>query len=120
MHQSLQRAGAFLLLSAAVSLLGTSCVTNESSLFIQGCVVPTDNVLKGCSFSADSSAKTWLSGSLDPAQADYHCAMLIGNQLVARGDTKQVRTETSRVEIHSALVTIYDSTKSTTYRTFSV
>ncbi len=120
MRQSLQRAGAFLLLSTVVALLGTSCVANESSIFIRGCIVPTDNGLKGCSYSPDSSSKTWISGSLDPAQGDYFCALLVGNQLVARGDSKQVRTETSRVEIHSALVTVYDSTKSTTYATFSV
>lgn len=120
MSQSLQRAGAFLSLVAAVGLLGTSCVANESSIFIRGCVVPTDNGLKGCSFTSDSSAKTWPSGVLDPAQADYHCALLIGNQLVARGDTKQVRTETSRVEIHTAVVTVYDSTKGSVYATFSV
>lgn len=120
MRQSLQRAGAFLLLSAAVALLGSSCVDNESSLFIRGCVVPTDNGLKGCAFTPDASAKTWLSGVLDPAQADYHCAMLIGNQLVARGDSKQLRTETSRIELHSAVVTVYDSTKTTTYTTFTV
>ena len=120
MRQSLQRAGAFLLISAAVALLGSSCVDNESSLFIRGCIIPTDNGLKGCSVSPDSSAKLWLSGVLDPAQADYHCAMLIGNQLVARGDSKQLRTETSRIALHSAVVTVYDSTKTTTYANFTV
>jgi hypothetical protein len=117
MRQSLQRAGAFLLLSAAVGVLGTSCVDNESSLFIRSCLfVPTDT----CKVTFDASATVRLAGTLDPAQGDYSCPLLLGNQLVARGDSKQLRTETSRIVIHSAVVTIYDSIKSTTYTTFSV
>jgi hypothetical protein len=120
MRQSLQRAGAFLLLSAAAGVLATSCAANESSIFIRGCLAPTDNGLKGCTVTFDASSAQRLYGRLDPAQADYHCALLVGNQLVARGDAKQLRTETSRVELHSAVVTIYDSTKSQTFTTFTV
>ena len=117
MRQSLQRAGAFLSLSAAVFVLGTSCVDNESSLFIRSCLfLPVDT----CKVTFDSSASVRLAGTLDPAQSDYSCPLLVGNQLVARGDSKQLRTETSRIEIHTAVVTIYVSTKATTYTTFSV
>lgn len=117
MRQSLQRAGAFLLLTTAMGVLGTSCVDNESSLFVRSCLfLPEDN----CKVTFDPSAMVRLAGTLDPAQADYSCPLLVGNQLVARGDSKQVRTETSRIEIHTAVVTIYDSIKSKTYTTFSV
>jgi hypothetical protein len=117
MRQSLQRAGAFLLLTAAMGVLGTSCVDNESSLFIRSCLfVPTDT----CKVTFDSSATVRLAGLLDPAQSDYSCPLLVGNQLVARGNAAQLRTETSRIEIHTAVVTIYDSIKSQTYTTYSV
>jgi hypothetical protein len=117
MRQSLQRAGAFLLLSVAAGVLGPSCVANESSLFIRTCLfLPSDT----CKVTFDSSSAERLSGTLDPAQADYSCPLLVGNQLVARGDSKTLRTETSRIEIHTAIVTIYDSIKSKTYTTFSV
>jgi hypothetical protein len=117
MRQSLQRAGAFLLLTVATGVLGTSCVANESSMFIRACLfLPVDT----CKVTFDSSTTTRLAGTLDPAQGDYSCPLLVGNQLVARGDSKQLRTETSRIEIHTAVVTIYDSIKSTTYTTYSV
>lgn len=117
MRQSLQRAGAFLLLSTMAGVLGTSCVANESSLFIRSCLFfPVDM----CKVTFDPSAAMRLEGTLDPAQSDYLCPLLVGNQLVARGDIKQVRTETSRIEIHTAVVTIYDSTKTKKFTTFSV
>ncbi|MEO5731990.1 MAG: hypothetical protein ABI134_28625 [Byssovorax sp.] len=117
MRQSLQRVGAFFVLTAAAGVLGTSCVDNESSMFIRGCLAfPADS----CTVSPDASAKQLFSGVLDPAQADFSCPLLLGNQLVARGDSKQVRTETSRIVIHSAVVTIYDSTKGQTFQTFTV
>ncbi len=117
MRQSLQRAGAFFFIAAATGVLVTSCVDNESSMFIRGCLAfPAD----GCVVTPDSSSKQLFSGLLDPAQADYVCPLLIGNQLVARGDSKQLRTETSRIAVHSAIVTVYDSTKTETYTTFTV
>lgn len=117
MRQSLQRAGAFFFLAAATGVLVTSCVDNESSIFIRGCLAFSAD---SCTVTADASAKVLFSGVLDPAQADYSCPLLLGNQLVARGDSKQVRTETSRVVLHSAIVTIYDSTQSQTFATFTV
>lgn len=117
MRQSLQRAGAFFFIAAATGVLVTSCVDNESSMFIRGCLAfPTD----GCVVTPDSSSKQRFSGLLDPAQADYSCPLLIGNQLVARGDSKQLRVETSRIAIHSAVVTVYNSTKTETYANFTV
>jgi hypothetical protein len=117
MRQSLQRAGAFFFLAAATGVLVTSCVDDESSMFIRGCLAfPSD----GCVVTPDSASKQLFSGILDPAQADYSCPLLIGNQLVARGDSKQLRTETSRIVLHSAIVTIYNSTKTETYTTYTV
>ena len=44
MRQSLQRAGAFFFLAAATGVLVTSCVDNESSMFIRGCLAfPADS-----------------------------------------------------------------------------
>ncbi|MEP7123492.1 MAG: hypothetical protein ABJE95_21370 [Byssovorax sp.] len=117
MRQSLQRAGAFLLLSTAAGLIGTSCAANESSMFVRSCLfLPVDT----CKVTFDPSAAERLAGTIDPAQSDYSCPLLVGNQLVARGDSKTLKTETSRIEIHTAVVTIYDSIKSKTYTTFSV
>jgi hypothetical protein len=117
MRQSLQRAGAFLFLTAAVGLLAASCADDESSIFIRGCLQVSDD---SCTVTPDATAEQLFSGLLDPAQADYTCPLLIGSQLVARGNSAQLRTETSRIVLHSAIVTIYDSTKSTQYTQFTV
>ncbi len=63
MRQSLQRAGAFFFIAAATGVLVTSCVDNESSMFIRGCLAfPSD----GCVVTPDSSSKQLFSGLLDP------------------------------------------------------
>lgn len=118
MGQSLQRAVAFLVLVASGGVLASSCAVNESSLFIRGCLeFPADT----CVVTPDVSATEIFSGNLDPAQGvGYSGALIVGNQLVARGAPAQVRTETSRIQIQSAVVTIYDSTAATVYRTYTV
>jgi hypothetical protein len=118
MGQSLQRTVAFLVLVASGGVLASSCATNESSLFIRGCLeTPQDT----CTVSPDVSATQIFAGRLDPAQGTgYNGILLFGNQLVARGNSTQLRTETSRIEVQSADVTIYDSTMATTYITYSV
>lgn len=118
MGQSLQRTVAFLFLVASGGVLASSCVVNESTIFIRGCLaLPNDT----CTVTPDISAKEIFAGQLDPSQATgYSGVLLVGNQLVARGDTKQLRTETSRVEFQAADVTIYDSTTTETFIQYSV
>ena len=108
MGQSLQRTVALVSLVASGGVFASSCVTNESTLFIRACLqIPEDT----CIVTPDVSSTTLLRGTLDPAQeSGYNGVLLVGNQLVARGNSVQLRTETSRIEIQSADVTIYDST----------
>ncbi len=118
MGQSLQRTVAFLVLVASGGVLASSCAVNESSLFIRGCL---ENPQDTCAISPDVSATALLVGRLDPAQGTgYTGVLLVGNQLVARGNSTQLRTETSRIELQSADVTVYDSTLTTTYIAYSV
>lgn len=119
MGQSLQRTVAFVALVASGGVFASSCAVNESSLFIRGCLeLPSDT----CTVIPDISATEIFSGKLDPAQGTgYRGILLVGNQLVSRGNSAQLRTETSRIEIQSADVTIYDSTVATTLTsTYSV
>jgi hypothetical protein len=104
MSGSLKHRGAFFLLAIAPVTLALGCAPNESSLFIRQCqVVPQDT----CEVTADPSAAFKPSGILDVAFAGrYTCPLLVGNQLVTRGDPDLLRTETSRVEITSADVTL--------------
>lgn len=104
MQVTLRRAGAVALLAAGGALLSSACVRNESSLFIRACLsVPRDS----CLVQASENSTVVLSGSLDGLyRAEYDCVALIENQLVARGDTTKLRTETSRISVYQAEVQV--------------
>jgi len=97
--------------SAGLLLLGAvlteGCADNEGSIFIRGAlVVPTDT----CEVIPDPSSPTRFGGTLDTAFAgEYSAVLLIGNQLVRRGNTATVRVETSRVQFFEADVTVLSS-----------
>lgn len=103
--------GTLALLLAGGSVLGPGCAENNSSMFIKGAmVVPTDS----CTVKADSSATTQFRGLLDTALAsEHHGVLLVGNQLVRRGNAATIRTETSRITLFSADVVVLDSGGST-------
>ena len=87
-------------------MLGPGCAENQSSLFIKGAIaIPADS----CEVVADASTTTVSRGILDVAFAgEYRASLLVGNQMVRRGNAATIRTETSRVAFHSAEVRIRD------------
>jgi hypothetical protein len=99
-------ASASLLLVSA--LLTQGCAENESTLFIRGALkIPTET----CEVTSDPASIMLTRGILDAALApEYHASLLIGNQLVRRGNTATLRTETSRVEFTEADVEVIDIT----------
>lgn len=100
--------GVLALLFGGGLVFGPGCAENQSSLFIRAAlVVPADT----CTVSPDSSAETLFRGSLDIAlAAEHHGALLVGNQLVPRGNQAQLKTETSRIQLTTADVTVYSAT----------
>jgi hypothetical protein len=67
----------------------------------------------GCLYTTDPTQPFVSSGVLDLAQAtQYDAEYLVCNQLVPRGNADQLRTETSRIEIQSAVVRITDASGS--------
>ncbi len=118
MGRSFQRASALLFLIASSSVLASACVDNESSLFIRGCLVPSSS---DCLVEPTSSSAVRFGGVLDASFLQgYSCPLLIGNQLVARGDADRLRTETSRVQITGADVEVLAEDGVSTLATFSV
>ncbi|HEY4119482.1 MAG TPA: hypothetical protein VGM56_16555, partial [Byssovorax sp.] len=102
----LRRLSATVILAVCGGLAIPACVKDESSMFVQGCLVQT---LDTCEATADPNAARRSIGLLDAAFAvEYTCPLLIGNQLVARGDTTTLKTETSRIQVYGADVTILD------------
>jgi hypothetical protein len=97
--------------SAALLLLGGAlsggCADNEGSIFIRGAMkVPSDT----CEVTADPSAPILFNGAMDTAFAgEYSAVLLVGNQLVRRGNTATVRVETSRIQFVEADVSVLDA-----------
>ena len=97
------------LLTAGLLTLGSlvfapGCATNDSSMFVVG-VIDIDQ--STCIAKPDTTAAMLAAGVLDTAfKQDYTAFLLVGNQLTQQGSREQLRTETSRVELRGAEVTL--------------
>ncbi len=96
------------LILASVSLLSLQgCADNESSLFIAGVLAPPDPGAGSCVAEPDPDNALLAAGILDVAvTAIYRMPLLIGNQLVPRGNQDKLRTETGRIILRGAVVTV--------------
>jgi hypothetical protein len=80
-------------------------VDNDSSLFIYGVM---DITSSQCIAKADASANFIPEGTLDRLFADgYQAAFLVGSHLTQRGSREKLRTETARLSITGAHITLY-------------
>lgn len=81
-----------------------SCATNDSMMFIIGVYA---RKLGACEASPDADAPLWDRGVMDRTFADeYRASLLIGNQLTQRGSRDRLRTETSRISLKGAEITL--------------
>jgi hypothetical protein len=93
------------LLLGGAGLLGSSCAENDSSLFIYGVM---DITRSQCVASADSAAVLLASGTMDRLfENGYQAAILVGSHLTERGSREKLRTETSRLSITGARITLF-------------
>jgi hypothetical protein len=108
-----QVAGRWLSLAAAVGCAwigGVGCADSESMLFIRQAQARVSGGTNGCTVDSSPSSLFITEGTLDLAfRTEYTAALLVGNQLVARGNASQLRTETSRVQIEGAEVRLEDA-----------
>jgi hypothetical protein len=104
-----------MLRSIAVTVLGTAgsavlapgCADNNSSLFITAVLYRKP---PQCVVIADQTQETLGGGVLDLSfTKSYVAALLVGNQLTSRGSKQTLRTETSRVTLNGAEITLTDS-----------
>src|SRR5262249_44076341 len=92
---------------ATALLAGPGCADNESTLFIRQAQA---HVAGACGVNNQPASLSILRGSLDLAfQRQYRADLLVGNQLVPRGNSSQLRTETARVEIQGTIVRTEDA-----------
>jgi hypothetical protein len=93
-------------LTAVLGSLTTACEDNESMLFIVG-VMDIDRTDCVARPEADSVLKS--GGILDVTLREgYTAALLIGSHLTQRGSRDQLRTETARLTLQGAAVTLTD------------
>lgn len=104
------------LLLGSASVASSGCSDNTSMVFIRGIAALQDS----CVVTADSSSLFLLGGTLDTRlRQRYDAALIVGNQLVRRGNRLKLQVETSRVTLRGAVVEIYE-TDGTLVRDFTV
>ena len=92
------------LLSLGTLALTSSCADNNSSLFVIGVI---DINSTSCVAKADTTDGFLAVGTMDFAfTSSYTAYVLVGNQLTQRGSREQLRTETSRISLRGAEVTL--------------
>jgi len=100
--------------AAAVGILATvftpACAENDQSIFVSMVLAPATNRQNGmCVYSSDPSQPKKSEGTVDAAITDtYSPVILVGNQLIARGDATNTRAESNRVHINGAVVRVTD------------
>jgi hypothetical protein len=88
-----------------------ACVHDNSTIFVSDVLAP-QFVTSGmsCVFTADPTQPVLGEGRLDVGlTSEYTAVILVGNQIVPRGDPNQPHTETSFVTLEGAVVRIVDS-----------
>lgn len=99
--------GSLIALGAFGMVLGPGCADNRSTIFTVGALaIPQET----CAWTSDDSNPLRPAGRLDLALSkEYWIPLLIGSQLVARGNETTLRTETSRISFYEAEINLTDS-----------
>jgi hypothetical protein len=109
MHETLKRTVAVAVLAAATAVLPAACARNDSSIFVRGCIA-VDRTM--CTVTPSLTSTVLLEGTIDAVYAGaYTCFALVENQIVARGNPNDLRTETSGVSMYDAEVQVLDPTQ---------
>ena len=102
--------GTTLVFGLAMGAMG--CVDNNTTIFVRQVQAP--DPANECVVTNDPSALARSRGYVDGALADsYFAWLLVGNQLVRRGDNDTLRTESARVQLYTADVEVFDYTGAT-------
>lgn len=90
--------------AAATSAVVPACVENNETIFIRQLVAPSSNRQGGiCVYQPDPSQPGLFQGTLDVGIRDeYYAVLLVGSQMIARGDPAQTRVESNRIQLTGA------------------
>jgi hypothetical protein len=104
------------LAASAIGVLSSACAHNDSTLFIQEVMAPPPTKTgTTCSYVPSPQAAFLSQGTFDIGLAtSYEAVLQLGNQMVQRGPagpgSDPVHTETSRIVINGAEVSVADAT----------
>lgn len=98
--------------AAALAFFATpACVDNDQSIFIRDVLAPpTTRTNNECTYTNDPTQAALFQGTLDVAVRDsYTAVMLVGNQMIQRGDNTAPRSESNKAHINGAVVRVTDA-----------
>lgn len=92
-----------LALGLATSAVAPACVENNESMFIRNIVAPPASQGGACTYKPDPTGAALMEGVLDVGiRDDYYGVMLVGSQMIGRGDQNGPRAESNRVALTGA------------------
>lgn len=96
---------------ALAALAASACAANDGSVFVVGVLRPPTPAADGtCTYTPTANGPFAFTGVLDVALANsYAPVVLLGNQLVARGNAQESRVETNRIQIQGSVVRVTDA-----------
>jgi len=110
MKRILGHALSLLAIGLAVSAALPACAENDQSIFVRAVLAPSQNRQNGtCTYTDDPQQPQLLAGSADLGVRDnYLGILLVGNQMIPRGDPSNSRAESNRVHIEGGVVRVTD------------
>jgi hypothetical protein len=96
--------------SSAVALT-PACAENDRTIFVRHVMAPPQNRQGGtCVYTQDENQPFLTEGTLDAAVSkNYVATLLVGSQLMPRGDQTNTRAESNRTHLNGAIVKVTDA-----------
>lgn len=91
-----------------IGAFAPACVENDQSIFVRSVLAPSTNRQNGaCVYTDDPQQAQLFEGTFDVGVRDnYFAIVLVGNQLIGRGDPSNTRAESNRVHLNGAVVRV--------------
>mgnify|MGYP001119516755 CR=1 FL=1 len=100
-----------LAIGASALALTPACAENDESIFVRHVLAPPQTRSQSgfCTYQPDENQTALFHGVLDvELSLNYDAVLLVGGQLIPRGDQANTRAESNRVHINGAVVKVTD------------
>lgn len=94
--------------AVGLAAVAPACAENDQSIFIRQVMLPSTNRTNGaCVYTADPQQPALFEGTFDVGVRDtYFAVLLVGNQMIRRGDPNNTRAEPNRVHVDGVVVRV--------------